>query len=139
MSAKRRPPVVGRVLGAIFAASWLARLGLEVARRRRSGFDADAALILAGLALTPLAPVLAHRHRFFGNLPHHRWQLALVAGAAAGNFAALGFLLTGKRLGRLDPDMVFAGTTAAMLQSPFVSLVLGMPRSVFHRWAADRL
>jgi hypothetical protein len=123
------PPVVGRIVGGMFVASWLARLGLEVAdKRRKPGFAPRDAALLAGMALTALAPALAHRNRFFGRLPHHPAQLVLVSAGVAANWTSLAYLAAGKQtIGPCDADLVYRSGTALMLESPFVFLVLVLP------------
>lgn len=133
MNERRRPPVIGRIVGLLFGISWLAWVAQDLIGRRRGkvqpSLHADA-ISYGGMLLTLLAPVLSHRNRFFGRLPHRPAQKA-VAGAGVGiSWAALGLTAAGASAGPVSPRLLFRLGLAMVLESPFVFLVLTVPAAV---------
>ncbi|MHB8621390.1 MAG: hypothetical protein ACYDAG_17805 [Chloroflexota bacterium] len=135
MTRDRRPgpPLVGRVVGAFFGFNWLAWVAIDLAGRRKKAGErhlhADM-MGYAGMLLALLAPVLSHRNRFFGRLPHKGWQKGLVGSGVAMDWAALGLTAAGRSAGPVSPVLLFRLGLALLLESPFVFLVLTVPAAV---------
>lgn len=131
--SRKRPPVIGRILGVIFGLSWLAWLIQDILGRRRGRVEGHLHADLvgySGMVLALLAPVLSHRNRFFGRLPHHPAQKALAGTGVALSWAGLGLSSAGVGAGPLSPALLFRTGLALMLESPFVFLVSVLPTSV---------